>query len=212
MKLALATLVLAIGVDAGADSIDSRSGWDGGIAYQIGSFPIGGRGNTALGTRLEGGAHVGHLSLLGEYTFYDLDPADPMYATTSWSSHAHRVGATLRYRVGGLVQCCVPRTYSYGWLELGAGEQLLGARANVRRADAAAGAGWQMSFRNGRGDRQVGFFLAVRATQAAAPPDPSAPSMPPATSPTCRGSCPTTPAAAAADRSFLFTLGVVFGS
>src|SRR5258708_28217731 len=71
-------------------------GWDGGIVYQMGTFPIGAQSNTALGSRLEAGAHLDRLALLAEYTFYELDPSSTT-ATTSWSGHAHRFGATLRY-------------------------------------------------------------------------------------------------------------------
>jgi hypothetical protein len=197
---------------------DGGVGWDGGVVYQMGSFPVGRQSNTALGTRLEGGIHVGHLSVLGEYTFYDLDPShgDQIAAAPGWSGKAHRFGATLRYRIALGRPASVfddHVRHTYGWLELGAGEQLLGSMAGQSRHDLAAGVGYQMSFRNARGDRQVGFFLALRATQAAAPRDPDMPTVavPPLAS-ACRGSCPSMSTAAGVDRSFLFTAGVVFGN
>jgi hypothetical protein len=182
-------------------------GWDGGVVYQIGTFPVGPVSNTALGTRLEGGMHVGPLSVLGEYTFYDLDPSSTT-APTSWSAQAHRFGATLRYRFA--IDSAFRRT-TYAWIEVGAGEQLLGSNASVSRPDGALGLGFQMSFRNERGDRHVGFFIALRATEAQSPHDDSMPPIAIPSSATCRGPCPTMAPAAGFDRSYLFTAGVVFG-
>jgi len=178
-------------------------GWDGGIVYQMGTFPIGTQSNTALGSRLEGGMHVGRLAFLGEYTFYELDPSSTT-ATTSWSGRAHRFGATLRYHVP------IDPFGTSLWGEVGAGVQLYGLTSSRSRDDVAVGLGWQRAFRTIRGDRHVGYFFAVRATQAPAPPDPTMPSIPAST--TCRGTCPATSTAGGPDRSFLLTAGVVFGS
>ncbi len=202
MRLAIA-LVLASSL-ASADPYDRGAGWDGGIVHLAGTFPIGGQSNFVLGTRLEAGGHYGPVSLLAEYTFYDFESS----SSTAPVDSAHRVGATARVRFGG---ADVDHRYRYGWLELGAGEQLYGIGARQSRRDVAAGAGWQMSWRD-IDDVQVGFFFAVRATQAAAPVDPMVSSVPSGASPACRGSCPTMAPAAAMDRSILFTAGVVFGS
>ena len=197
MKLGLATLALL----AAATTAHADVGWDGGIVYHIGTFPIGTQSNTALGTRLEGGVHVGRLALLGEYTYYELDP-QTQTAPTSWSGHAHRFGATLRF--------AFPLAPSDAlWAELGTGEQLYGLTSSQSRQDVAAGIGWQRVFRTFHGDRHVGYFFALRATQAQSPPDPSLPPVPAST--TCRGTCTTMSPASGFDRSFLFTAGVVFG-
>lgn len=226
-RLASAIVVLASTATAAADALDSGYGWEGGIAYHVGTFDAGPAHDLALGTRLEGGAHAGHLSLLGEYTFFSLDPirapASPPGLVTSWSGRAHRVGGTLRYRIGGMLGTPLPpdprlannRVYSYLWLEAGLGEQLgdaLGAQRS--RGDYAAGAGWQMSFRPfPRGGRQVGYYVALRMTAARAPEDASA-AMPIASDAmsACRGTtCPSRAADPRTDRSYLVTLGVVFG-
>ncbi len=204
MRLAIA-LSLASSV-AGADPVDRGPGWDGGIVHLAGTFPIGGQSNFVLGTRLEAGGHYGPVALLGEYTFYDFESSSPT-ASASFGDRAHRVGATARVRFGGSDE---RHRYRYGWLELGAGEQLYGLAARQSRHDVAAGAGWQMSWRNIR-DVQVGFFFALRATQAAAPTDATATYVPAGASPACRGSCPAM-ASAGTDRSILFTAGVVFGN
>jgi hypothetical protein len=202
MRLAIA-LTLASSL-AGADPYDGGPGWDGGIAHMAGSFPIGKQSNFVLGTRLEAGGHYGPVSLLGEYTFYDFQSSSPA-VPVSLAGTAHRVGATARVRIGG---ADADHRYRYGWLELGAGEQLYGLGARQSRHDVAAGVGWQMSWRNIR-DVQVGFFFALRATQAAAPPDPTVTNLPPGA---CRGVCPTMAPGAGIDRSVLLTAGVVFGS
>jgi hypothetical protein len=204
MRLAIA-LSLASSV-AAADPYDGGPGWDGGIVHLAGTFPIGTQSNFVLGTRLEAGGHYGPVSLLGEYTFYDFESSSGTLMTSA--DRAHRVGATARVRFGG---GDLHHRYRYGWVELGAGEQLYGMGAHQSRSDLAAGAGWQMSWRNIH-DVQVGFFFAVRATQATAPADPNASYVPPDASPACRGSCPTTAPAAGLDRSILFTAGVVFGN
>jgi hypothetical protein len=204
MRLAI-VLMLASSL-ASADPDDRGPGWDGGIVHLAGRFPIGSQSNFVLGTRLEAGGHYGPISLLGEYTFYNFESSSG--TMVSIADIAHRIGATARVRFGGAGP---DYRYSYGWLELGAGEQLYGVAARHSRPDLAAGAGWQMSWRNIR-DVQVGFFLAVRATQATAPSDPTAPYMPAGASPACHGSCQTMVPAAGIDRSILFTAGVVFGS
>lgn len=203
MRLAIA-LLLASSV-AAADPYDRGPGWDGAIAHLAGTFPIGNQSNFVLGTRFEAGGHYGPVSLLGEYTFYDLESSSP----TSLADGAHRVGATARVRLFGSVDAS--HRYSYGWVELGAGEQFYGVAARQSRADIAAGAGWQMSWRRYY-DVQVGFFFALRATQAAAPTDPTSSYTPPGAAAACRGSCPMMGPVVGTDRSVLFTAGVVFGS
>jgi hypothetical protein len=205
MRLAIA-LSLASSL-AGADPIDRGPGWDGGIVHLAGTFPIGGESNFVLGTRLEAGGHYGPLALLAEYTFYDFESSSPTAAVSS-GDHAHRVGATARVRFGGPD---ADHHYRYTWLELGTGEQLYGPAAHQTRRDLAAGAGWQMSWRNVR-DIQVGFFFALRATQAEAPAAPTEFQVPAGASPACHGSCPAMASAAGYDRSILFTAGVVFGN
>ena len=197
MKLGLIALVLCSA--AGVAHADPH--WDGAVVYQVGSFPIGTQANLALGTRLEAGMHLGGLGVLGEYTFYDLDPQNG----PSWSASAHRIGATVRYGVP------LGPFGSSLWAELGAGEQLYGIGAAQTRRDFAVGLGFQRSFWNPRATRRVGYFIALRMTQAPGPTDPDAP-MPLPASTTCRGSCPTMAPAPGADRSFLFTAGVTFGN
>lgn len=192
MKLAIAVLL--------ASSVASAepSGWDGGIVHFAGTFPIAHESNFVLGTRLEAGGHYGPLVLLGEYTYYRLQ--------STMSDDAHRLGATARVRFGGPD---AEHHERYAWLELGAGEQFYGMTGHLTRRDVAAGAGWQMEWRN-ISDVKVGFFFALRATQATAPVDPTV-YVPAGASPACRGSCPMSPSAGV-DRSILFTAGVVFGS
>ena len=193
-------LVIALSLASSVAAADP--GWDGGIVHVAGTFPIAHQSNFVLGTRLEAGGHCGPVALLAEYTFYDFESSAP----GTLADRAHRVGATARVRFGGPDGDHHER---YVWLELGAGEQLYGIAARQTRDDIAAGAGWQMSWRNIR-DVQVGFFFALRATQAAAPDaDAMAPRVPETT---CRGTCPTTAPSAGTDRSVVVTAGVVFGS
>jgi hypothetical protein len=218
LSFGAAAALLGAAAPAFADDFDDTNDpwksthFEGDVGLLVGGMSIGPLDGFAGGMYAEGGVKRDRLMVLGEYDLMSVGqtPAaeDPNAPPNPVRGYMQRFGLDARYSVGRFGGGDVPVRGDI-WLTAGLGGEIIqwyeGGR--LHRPDAELGLGAQASFRYGSTGHPkfIGFYYAVRAFIAKAPPSKND------GIPTCAGPCdePTPPVPW--DTGIFFDFGINFG-
>src|SRR5579862_717745 len=180
---AAAALFCAVTSSARADDYDDTNDpwksthFEGDVGFLVGGMSVGPIDGFAGGMYAEGGIKRDRLMLLGEYDLLSVGqtPAadDPNAPANPVRGYMNRFGLDARYSIARFGGGDIPIRGDI-WLTGGLGAEVIQwyEGGKLHRADAEIGLGAQASFRYGSEGHPkfIGFFYAVRAFIAKAPP------------------------------------------